>query len=59
MTRSRAQVAGGYSRKTVSLPSTLVADIEKHLADQPGLTMSAFVTMASEDYLKKQRRKRR
>jgi hypothetical protein len=56
MTRSRAKIAGGYARKTVSLPTELVVDIDKYLAKNPGLTMSAFMTSAGEELLKKRRK---
>jgi hypothetical protein len=46
-------VGGGYVRKTLSLPSDLVAEIDHHLVDSPGLTMSSFMTTAGEDLLKK------
>jgi hypothetical protein len=43
--RYRARVeGGGYCRKTLSLPAELVRRIEAHLAANPGLTMSAFVS---------------
>jgi len=52
MTRTRGPVRGGYVRKTVSLPSRLATDLEKHLRKNEGLTMSALVTAAAEEYMK-------
>lgn len=51
MSRSRASIEGGYSRKTISLPSELVERIEEYLQESPGLTMSAFMTEAAEKRL--------
>ena len=48
MSRSRAPIDGGYSRKTLSLPTDLVEKIEAKLEETPGLTMSAFMTSAAE-----------
>jgi len=51
MTRARASVTGGYTRKTVSLPAALVVKIDGYLKKTPGLTMSAFLTAAAEGHL--------
>ena len=48
MSRSRGSIDGGYTRKTVSLPSTLVDRIEAKLEEEPGLTISVFLTDAAE-----------
>ena len=58
MSRNRAPVDGGYIPKTVSLPSSLVSQIDKHLSKNPGMTMSHFVTVAVEAKLKPNRGKR-
>lgn len=42
MSRSRGKIVGGYVRKTVSLPATLVEKINRNL--KPGGTISAFLT---------------
>jgi metal-responsive CopG/Arc/MetJ family transcriptional regulator len=55
MSRSRASVKGGYVRKTVSLPSKLVTDLERVLKKRSGLTMSALMTEAAEEYLRQVR----
>jgi len=48
MSRVRAQIEGGYTRKTLSLPTDLVDRIENKLKESPGLTISAFMTDAAE-----------
>ena len=53
MSRSRAQIDGGYVRKTVSLPAGVATEIANHLLTRPGVTMSLFVTEACESMLKK------
>lgn len=53
MSRSRASLAGGYTRKTVSLPTSVVEAIEEYLESAPGVTISAFLTDAANDHLKK------
>jgi hypothetical protein len=58
MTRNRAPINGGYVRKTVSLPAELVDRIEVHLADTPGLTLSAFISVAGEEKITKIERRR-
>ena len=55
MSRSRASIDGGYTRKTVSLPTDLVGRIEAFLDDNPGLTISAFLTEAAEKKLNPRR----
>ncbi|TAL46428.1 MAG: hypothetical protein EPN91_00275 [Salinibacterium sp.] len=47
--RVRAQVAGGYVRKTVSLPASLVEQVNASL--EPGETISLFMTMAAAHHL--------
>lgn len=59
MTRARASVNGGYTRKTVSLPSSLVKQIDAFLAKHPGVSFSAFMSDAGEALLKKNGRKPR
>lgn len=51
--RLRGQVAGGYVRKTLSLPASLVEQVERHLAAHPGMTMSVFMTVAAEREIKR------
>jgi hypothetical protein len=51
MSRPRASAAGGYDRKTISLPPTLSAEISKYLKEHPDLTMSSFMTRAAEQFL--------
>jgi hypothetical protein len=51
MGRVRAQITGGYTRKTLSLPTDLVDRIEAKLEETPGLTISAFMTEAAENKL--------
>jgi hypothetical protein len=51
MSRSRAPIKGGYTRKTLSLPTDLVEEIEGKLEETPGLTMSAFMTDAADRVL--------
>jgi len=51
MSRVRAQIDGGYTRKTLSLPTDLVDRIEDRLKETPGLTISAFMTEAAESKL--------
>jgi len=58
MTRNRAPINGGYVRKTVSLPAELVERIEVHLSDSPGLTLSAFISVAGEEKITKIERRR-
>ena len=60
MSRSRAPIEGGYTRKTLSLPTDLVDEIEEKLKEAPGLTMSSFMTEAAKLMLHppKPRRKR-
>lgn len=55
MSRNRAPIDGGYTRKTVSLPSSLVKRIEDQL--KPGETISAFLTVAGEDLLQKTKKR--
>jgi len=58
VSRSRAPSDGGYSRKTVSLPTDLVKRIEIHLANTPGLTLSAFISIAGEDKIQRIERRK-
>ena len=51
MSRVRAPIKGGYTRKTLSLPADLVDEIESKLEETPGLTMSAFMTEAANKLL--------
>jgi hypothetical protein len=55
--RNRGQMPGGYTRKTLSLPTNLVERIDEHLEVTPGSTISAFLTVAGEDLLKKIQRR--
>lgn len=59
MSRVRAQIDGGYTRKTLSLPTDLVARIEAKLKETPGLTISAFMTEAAESKLVPDKGKKR
>jgi hypothetical protein len=59
MSRSRAPIEGGYTRKTLSLPTDLVDKIEEKLKETPGLTMSSFMTEAAEKLLFPMRKLRR
>lgn len=52
MSRNRGSIPGGYTRKTVSLPSELVKRIDEHVATVPGLTISVVLTDAAEAHLK-------
>lgn len=58
MSRSRGSIAGGYVRKTVSLPKTLSDELEAYLDSRPGETLSAVLTTAGLDFLKTQQRKK-
>jgi hypothetical protein len=59
MTRNRAPVDGGYVRKTLSLPASLVDRIEAVRAEEPGLTMSSLMTKAAEIYISRQEKKKK
>lgn len=56
--RSRGKQPGGYIRKTLSLPTTLVEQIDSYLESMPGMTISAFLTVAGETQLAKVLRRR-
>ena len=51
MSRARASVDGGYTRRTVTLPTDLDDKISEHLEKNPGMTRSHFVTKAAEQAL--------
>ncbi len=53
MSRSRGKLAGGYVRKTISLPASVMETIEAYLERVPGLTISALLTDAAIEYIKK------
>ncbi len=55
MSRKRGDISGGYDRKTLSLPSSLVRRINAHLKTMPGSTISAFMTIAAEELLERRR----
>jgi metal-responsive CopG/Arc/MetJ family transcriptional regulator len=57
MTRNRASIAGGYVRKTVCIPSTLLERIEAIREEEPGLSLSAFMTKAAELLVSRQEKK--
>ena len=59
MSRSRAPIEGGYTRKTLSLPSDLVDKIEEKLKETPGRTMSSFMTDAANNLLSPPKPKRK
>lgn len=59
MSRLRGSIKGGYVRKTISLPSTLAKKIEDHLKSQPGMTISAFLTVAGENLVEQFNQKRK
>lgn len=59
MTRNRSPIDGGYIRKTVSLPASLVDRIEAVREENPGLTMSSLMTTAAELYISRQEKKKR
>lgn len=44
MGRPRAQIAGGYRRVTVSVPTGLAEHVDKYLAENPEETMSRVVS---------------
>jgi len=54
MSRSRSSVNGGYARKTISIPNHLLERLEKHLGKNEGLTLSALMTEAAQDFLQSQ-----
>lgn len=56
MKRTRASIEGGYARKTLSLPATLVEQIETIL--KPGETLSLFITNAAERELERETKRR-
>lgn len=53
MSRNRAPVNGGYVRKTISMPAELFKRIETYLGKTPGLTLSAFMSDAGDEKIKK------
>lgn len=59
MSRSRASVDGGYARKTISLPSDLNDRIASFLAENPGMTMSSFMTRTVEEFFDKGKKKKK
>jgi hypothetical protein len=56
--RNRAQVKGGYRRVTVSVPNDVYASFEKYCEENPGLTMSAFLTDAGAAFLTTTKKRR-
>lgn len=58
MSRSRGTVAGGYVRRTVSLPKALDDEFKAYLENRPGSTFSAVMTVAGENFLREQKPKR-
>lgn len=49
--RKRAPVRNGYKKTTITVPSTTFKAFERHLKQNPGLSMSAFLTEAGEHLL--------
>jgi hypothetical protein len=49
--RKRAPVKNGYKKTTITIPSKTYRAFEKHLRQNPGLSMSAFLTDAGETAL--------
>jgi len=58
MSRPRGKVAGGYVRRTISIPKRLDDDLEAHLKSREGATLSAVLTVATEDFLRAQKPKK-
>jgi len=59
MTRKRAHVVGGYGRKTVSLPTAMMEEIDRFLTKQEGMTWSMFLTDAGRKHLQDLKRQGR
>lgn len=57
MKRVRGRIAGGYVRKTLSLPASIVNDLQALIDKQPGTTMSVLMTVAADEYITKQKRR--
>jgi metal-responsive CopG/Arc/MetJ family transcriptional regulator len=58
MSRSRGAVAGGYVRKTLSIPKKLADELDSYLERREGTTLSAVMTVAAEDFLRAQKNKK-
>jgi hypothetical protein len=59
MSRLRGPIKGGYVRKTVSLPASLVQRIEHALEGNPGMTISAFLSISAEAMVDQNSNKRK
>lgn len=51
--RKRAPVKNGYKKTTITIPHKVFRSFEKHLRENPGLSMSAFLTEAGSQFLDK------
>lgn len=55
--RLRGEAAGGYVRKTVSIPAGTMDQISLFLAKNPGMTLSSFLTDAAESAVREEKGK--
>ena len=58
MTRPRASLDGGYTRKTISIPNELLDRIEQLRQDNPEETFSSFMCAAARKVVELKERRR-